>query len=267
MLNYIKIELRRAFIGKQMLIALILSCAITLLQILVDVVPVIKYLDDTMYPHTVFSKCLSLIYSMFPVYYILIIALIAAMPCAVNMYKDRKTGYIKNIFTRTSKKNYYIGQYAVAFISGGAVAVIPQIINILIVALILPSVQPYVGIGYCGISIGRMWEKIFYRNAYLYLAMYMVLDFVFFGLMNTLALSFSWLVKNTLSVILFPFITFQFLDLATSFVSYGWMSESFLRASQQMKTNPMEIVVLILIMIVITIVSIIYAIYRKDAFE
>lgn len=57
-----------------------------------------------MYPHTVFSKCLSLIYSMFPVYYILIIALIAAMPCAVNMYKDRKTGYIKNIFTRTSKK-------------------------------------------------------------------------------------------------------------------------------------------------------------------
>lgn len=101
----------------------------------------------------------------------------------------------------------------------------------------------------------------------MYLAMYMVLDFVFFGLMNTLALSFSWLVKNTLSVILFPFITFQFLDLATSFVSYGWMPESFLRASQQMKTNPMEIVVLILIMIVITIVSIIYAIYRKDAFE
>ena len=104
MINYIKIELKRAFINKTMLFAIIAGCLIAIIQIFVDVVPILQYQDPTNmenFPFTVFEKCLSLIEgSMFPVYYFIFIPIIAAVPYGMVMYKDRKQGYIKNVFTR-----------------------------------------------------------------------------------------------------------------------------------------------------------------------
>ena len=77
MINYIKIELKRAFINKTMLFAIIAGCLIAIIQIFVDVVPILQYQDPTNmenFPFTVFEKCLSLIEgSMFPVYYFIFI--------------------------------------------------------------------------------------------------------------------------------------------------------------------------------------------------
>lgn len=273
MINYIKIELKRAFINKTMLFAIIAGCLIAIIQIFVDVVPILQYQDPTNmenFPFTVFEKCLSLIEgSMFPVYYFIFIPIIAAVPYGMVMYKDRKQGYIKNVFTRNKKRNYYIAQYTTAFISAGVIVVIPQIVNVLIIALLLPSIVPYPGIGYVGIWGESMWINIYYSNPYVYLSMYWLLDFIFYGLLNTLALSLSWFVKNKFSVLMMPFIAFQALELIMSFNSkLEWMPESFLRPAQPMiYTSLKEIATLMFIMLFIAVLSVVYGIKKKDNYE
>lgn len=273
MINYIKLELRRAFINKNMLFAIMAGCVIAIAQVFVDIVPILQYQDPANldnFPFTVFEKCLSLIDgSMFPVYYFIFISIIAAIPYGMVLYKDRKQGYIKNVFIRSKKSNYYVAQYVTAFISAGVIVVIPQVVNVLITALLLPSIVPYPGIGYVGIWGDSMWSDIYYSNPYVYLVMYWLLDFVFYGLLNTLALSFSWLVKNKFSVLMMPFMFFQALELIMSFNrKLEWMPESFLRPSQPMiYTSFKEIVILILIMLFIAALSIVYGIKRKNNYE
>lgn len=253
--------------------ALLAGCGIALLQICVDTIPVLQYLEvsDTQnFPLTVFEKCLSLIQgSMFPVYYFLFIPMIAALPYGMVMYKDRKQGYIKNVFTRTKRSNYYVAQYVTAFVSAGVVAVIPQILNVLVTALMLPSVFPYPGIGYVGIWGENLWSDIYYKNPYLYLGLYWLLDFAFYGLLNTLALSVSWLLRSRFSVLMVPFLTIQGLELMMLFVGKpAWMPESFLRPAQPMLgTSLMEIIILMVFMLLFAIVSVIYGIRRKDYYE
>ena len=273
MINYIKLELKRAFHNKNMLWALLAGCGISIAQILVDTVPVLQYLDPSNtqdFPLTVFEKCLSLIEgSMFPVFYFIIIPIIAAVPYGTILFQDRKQGYIKNVFTRSKKSHYYIAQYVAAFMSAGVVAIVPQILNVLITALLLPSIIPYPGIGYVGIWGGSMWSDIYYANPYLYLCMYWILDFVFYGLLNTLALSLSWFVKNRFSVLLIPFMGFQALELIMVCNNkLEWMPEAFLRPAQPITNISFwKIIVLAVIILVIAVLSMIYGIRKKNNYE
>ena len=114
-----------------------------------------------------------------------------------------------------------------------------------------------------------MWSNIFYSTPYVYLAMYWMLDFIVYGLLNTLALSLSWLVNNKFSVLMIPFIVFQALGLIMDFIDKSaWMPENFLSPAQpQPGTSLKEIVILILIMLFISILSIVYGIKKKNNYE
>lgn len=273
MKNCIKIELDRAIRCRGMFIALLAGCSISIMQIIVDVIPLLKNQETevfTMFPFTVFEKYIGLIPgSMFPTYFYIFIPIIAAIPYALTTYSDRKTGYIKNVFTRTKRVNYYTSKYISAFISAGIVVVVPQILNLLIVALLLPSITPYPGIGYVGIFDNAMWSNIYYSNPYVYIFMYWALDFVFYGLLNTLAISMSWLFHNRFGIMLIPFIAFQFLEFGMQIIGkYAWMPESFLRPSQPMPgTSKTEIVILIVIMLILCVFSEIYGVKKKDYYN
>lgn len=273
MFNYIRIELRRAFKGQKMLIALAIGCVVAVAQIIVDIFPYMKYLRSDVYnsfPMTVFQKCMCLINgSMFPVYYYMYMPILAAIPYATTLYKDRKSGYTKQIFTRIKKSNYYVAQYIAAFLSAGIIAVIPQIINVMIIALILPSIQPYVGIGYVGVFDDAIFSEIYYKSSYTYILLYMIIDFVFYGVLNMLALSVSIFANGRFSVIMSSFIIFEVIELIMDLSGHAALEpSSFVRAAQpNYGTTIWEILLLITLLAAISVIAIIYNIKRGDVYD
>jgi len=279
MWNHIKIEILRAFKSKGMIFGLLAGCGIALIQIFIDVSFVLKYLHpisesvsakDIMFPHTVFQHALAFNFSSsITFYYYMAMPILAAIPFAVTLYKDQKSGYIKNVFTRTPKLHYYVAQYFAAFLSAGTIAVIPQILNVLVVALILPSTKPYPGIGYVGVLNDCMLSSIYYKNPYLYLLVFLLIDFVVFGLLNTLALSFSDLMKSEFSVLMIPFLIMQFIEFVTTFLGAERYSLLGLIMPSQpyIHTSIRTVIIYCMLMIIIDCFSIWKKLKRDDWYE
>lgn len=269
MFNIIKIEMDRAFRNTKMYLALFIGCMVSVAHVLIEVVPVLKYQEKdnfTMFPHTSYEHYMGTSAQMISLYFYMLAIILAAVPYATTAYTDRKTGYIKNIFTRTEKKNYYIAKYITAFLSAGVVAVVPQILDFIIVSLILPTIQPYPGIGYVGLFMENMWSEIYYDNAFIYIVMYWVLDFVIYGLINTISISAMWLVSGKIVFLLLPFIVTKCTDLVFEVAGVdNWQAQSFVRPCQPyVHTSFTVIVTYAFVLILICIVSGIYGVKKKD---
>ncbi len=271
MINYIRIELDRAFRNKKMAMAIFIGCMISILQIAFEVIPVLKYQDYSdfkSFPHTSFEHYMGLKNgSMFGLYYYLLIPILAAFPYAVTAYTDKKTGYLKSIFTRIGKKEYYVAKYVVTFLSGGVIAVLPQVINFMGVSVLLPSIQPYTGLGYVGLLPEAMWGKLFYSNAIIYIVLYWIFDFILYGLINTLAVAVMWFIQNQFVLLLFPFLYVKGMDLFMEVIHQpGLIPSVFLRPNQAYTSEHMVLgrSMFIVGLLGIDIISGIYGIWKKD---
>lgn len=212
MITMIKIELKRAISSKVLLVALIIGCAITVSHIFQWVLPQTQYLSLAFYktmhpPDSVFNTWVGGNgYSLQAYVFFLILPILAAIPYADTFFTDKESGFIKNVFVRVDKKYYYIAKYITVFIFGGLVILIPLVINLILTATLMPSLIPQVtSLTYTvgGIS---MWNSIFYTNPYLYVFMYLALDFIFGGIFATIALSISFFVNSRFIVLVTPFI-------------------------------------------------------------
>lgn len=272
MWNYLRVELDRAFKNSRLAAALTVGCLIAAVQVIFEVVPVLKYQEHgtfTSFPHTSYEHYIGLKNgSMLGAFFYMVIPLLMVFPYAGTAFTDWKTGYIKNIFVRTSKPNYYMAKYVTAFLTGGVIAVVPQIVNFLLVSAILPSIQPYAGIGYVGISARAMWAGIYYENAFLYIVLYWLFDFVMYGFLNTLAVSAAWLIKNWFVLLLVPFLAIRILDLVMETLQLnGLEPSSFLRPAQ-LNTSDFPILygaeIMSVVLVALALFSGCYGVHKSD---
>lgn len=214
LIKMIKIEISRAFNNTLFWIALLIGCAISVSHIITSVVPMLQYMDNIVqigrFPHSVFTKVLgSEGMSLETVLFYYILPIIAVIPFADSFYTDRKSGYIKNVFIRTKKTNYFVGKYIAVFLSAGVVVCIPLLLNVFFTAAILPSAMPVPELqGLFPIFNFRMWSGIYYSNPYLYIFLYIMLDAVFAGVLALISLSATYFVSNRFMVLLTPFIIY-----------------------------------------------------------
>lgn len=216
MRKMLKFELHRAFHHKFFLIALLIGTVIAVSHVFQNVLPMYKYLlstaADGLYPHSVFDKWIGGEgHSLQPMLFYLLFPLIAVLPFADSYFSDVQTGYMKNICTRTEKKNYCIAKYCATFISAGFVIVFPLVLNLILTACILPSVPPDPVAGTYGIWEFTTMGSIFLRFPYLYVLIYLLIDFIFGGLFACLSLVASFFVSNKFIVLLVPFVSYLFM--------------------------------------------------------
>ena len=99
--------------------------------------------------------------------YIRLLPIMVVLPYAATYYTDRRTGIIRNYYCRTKKINYLIAKFTAVFTTGGIVAVLPLLVNLLATAMLLPSMIWNNGtLCYCANS---MWSSIF-----LHILMYII---------------------------------------------------------------------------------------------
>jgi len=159
-------------------------------------------------PASVFNRWIGLagVSSVQPFLFFLIIPVLAAYPFGDSFFQDKETGYIKNLLMRTNNKDYCIAKFFAVFLSGGIVVVAPLILNLLVTMLFYPSLLPDPVTGMFALWDDTLWCLIFLHHPYLYVTIYMGLNFIFGGLFATICLPFSYLLGNRYIVLLVPFI-------------------------------------------------------------
>lgn len=220
MTNMIRIELKRAFVNRSFFVAFLIGLMICLWHFFEYVFPFVidsSYLsiepENSFFPLISFNCRLG--GSFVPVQsflYFLLLPLIATLPFGNSYVTDKKTGYIKNIYTRTKRKNYIIAKYVSVFLSGAAAVVLPLLINFYLTSLVLPSVVPD-SASYSSVVFSySKWSEIFYTHPFVFELLYLFITFVFSGLIASTALIISFFINNKLIVAFAPMILYVFLS-------------------------------------------------------
>lgn len=136
----------------------------------------------------------------------LLMPVIAVIPFGASLYVENKSGYVKNVYTKTNKRNYLCGKYIVAFISGGFVSALPLIFNYMIWLLFLPNMPEDVRSMQSVVTNKALFATVYSSNPTLYVMLYALLAFVFGGLFATVSVGISKLANNVFMVYLFPFL-------------------------------------------------------------
>ncbi len=212
MKNILRIEYKRAVHSIGMLAALIMGIGCIVYQ----VIPIIQNqiesskIEKIYHWHKTFTRggfynlWLPSYINGVTIYFFYFIGIIVALPYGISYYSDKKSGLIKNICNRVDKKKYLRAKYIAVFTTGGIAAVIPLIVDLLIVKIIIP-------IDYFGDLSNSILIAITKYNAFIidhpYIAMIliMVLWFIFAGALATVSLMISAVSNNFFTIQLTPF--------------------------------------------------------------
>ncbi|MFO7296011.1 MAG: hypothetical protein C0P72_008310 [Clostridia bacterium] len=134
-----------------------------------------------------------------------LLPLFATIPYGWSYFVELKSGYVKNVVTRVSKRDYFLSKYIAVFVSGGLAVAIPLALNFLIMALVVPALTPDKSYIYYHLSQPNMWSGLYYTQPFLFVIGYLVIDFIFCGLIATISMALSFYVKNRFAIVILPF--------------------------------------------------------------
>lgn len=234
MKELLQIELDRAFKRKGTVIALGLGLLIVLVHLIHNMPPALEatkvmmnYFDSDkglIYPRNVFTSWIGGEgYSVESFLFYLILPLIAAMPYSGSFLEDLSSGFAKNICIRVRKKDYLTAKYIAVFLTAGTVVVIPLFVNLLLSAMILPSIPPQVADG-TFITANKVLYSLYGAYPYVYFAIYLLIDFAAAGFLGTVGLAMSFYTSNRFIAAAVPFIGCIFLYSVSNLYGMGGYS-------------------------------------------
>lgn len=153
--------------------------------------------------------------------YFFIFPLLVAIPYGWSYCLEKQTGYLRNMVVRAGRTPYYLSKYLAVFVSGGLTMVIPMLLSVLLTAMVFPAVAPNVlyDTNY-GVSRGDILSMFYYAQPFLYILFYLLIDFVFCGLIACMAFAAASWVKYRAIVMILPFFCFLVLDYAKTPLFY-----------------------------------------------
>ncbi|TGA96894.1 hypothetical protein E4665_13610 [Sporolactobacillus shoreae] len=147
--------------------------------------------------------------------FILILPLLASLAYADAYAEDFNSGYIKNIVTKVSKKKYLMIRYAVNYCLGGTVVVFPLVLNFLGQMTSFPLIENNYYFGMILVPNGNFLPDLNYQHPVLYILLRLFLFFLLGGILASIGLAFSTVLKNRYIVLVVPFLAFMGFDLFT----------------------------------------------------
>lgn len=264
MKKMMKIELERAFTSIGLKLSLMIGMIIVIEHFVRMVLPMAieplryyQYSDPSSMPASVFNYWIGGSVNFENELFVRIIPLLAAIPYAITYCSDIRTGIVKNYYIRTKKINYLFSKYLAVFLTGGTAVIVPLLINFLATAAVLPSLVWITGT--FPVNANGLWSSIFYSYPYLYIIMYMCLQFVCGGLLATLALVISSWINNIFMALLSPYIICEFLNAVTRLSKTIWIRGlAPYRMFNMCQVNPNYAVSYIIFIITILCVSILF---------
>lgn len=233
--NMLKLELKKAICNKLFFLCIFMGCIITMFSFIPNLQSYYRDINtfkeiqssgtvvynsyaplNSLFNHWIGAEAIT----MGSVSYFFLFPILISMPYGWSYRIEKKKGYIRNVVLRCGKLRYYFSKYVAIFVSGGLAMVIPLIFNFILTAMFVPAVCPdptYVT-GY-GILTSSFLSKLFYTNPFLYVFIYLLVDFIFCGLISCLCLALASFIKNRVVIVLMPFFALLlFRYICTSFI-------------------------------------------------
>lgn len=137
--------------------------------------------------------------------------ILAALPFAASYCSEKKSGYEKNVVTRTSRKNYFRSKYWATFISGGISVAIPFLFSFMWIFTMMKYREPISASQAPMVSGTSFMCVLYFTHPFIYCLIFLVAIFVFGGFFATTSLSISQLTGNIFTILLVPFMVIMFL--------------------------------------------------------
>ena len=238
-MNQLKTEFRRVFSSSGMLLSISIGSVITLLHVFqtpLQLHTLNLNKDFELYPFE--SPCSAIanwigadVISLESFLFYMLMPLLATLPFASSFFSDKKSGYLKNIYARSSRKDYLISKYIAVFVSAGIAVIVPLILNLMICMVLLPNTTPEPSAGASAIQPLHLFSMIYYTKPTLYLIIYLIIDFIFAGLFACISLTCSFFTNYKIIVLICPFFVQLILDTFCDLIGkYDWSCTSFLRS-------------------------------------
>lgn len=157
----------------------------------------------SMFNHWIGGEAVSLGTSVF----FFIFPLLCAIPYGWSYCVEKNSGYRRTIIVQSGKRNYYMAKYIATFISGGLAMVIPMIFSFILAAAYFPAIKPDVMYDiYYAVFKNSLMSELFYTTPFLYVVIYLCIDFVFCGALACCSMAMAAFVKQKYVVTLVPFV-------------------------------------------------------------
>lgn len=235
----LRLELRRAFCNPLFFLSLAVGLGICLWQFAEYILPWWGFQYWVEYPSSVYHLWLGgQNGSLQPLLYYLLIPILCALPYGNSYYFDLQSGYVNQIVTRGERKNYVLAKVVTSFLSGAVIAVLPLLLDFLLTGCNYPAVRPQSGLGFYAIGEPDILGELFYRSPVLYLTLFLLLNAVFFGLMNIISLWAADFVQNRFWIVLMPFLVYMFVFCILQFTNQiRFAPFFFLRSGQPFRSS------------------------------
>lgn len=230
MRNCIRIELKKAFFNKIMIgtsiivIFLVIWQGITTYRIYLN--DIMEYKNGNIFGNPMITAASLFVHwigadvtSFQSSAFFFLLPLFVTLPYGWSLIGEIRSGYLKNMFVRISRRTYFFSKYIAVFISAALLIMIPLFFNFFVLALFLPALKidniyPYGILGERG-----MWSGIYYQNPFLYTIMYIVMDGIFAGLIACISVTISFFVKHKVTVLAVPFFLMMVIDYLDKIIS------------------------------------------------
>lgn len=228
MKNILKLEITKAVKNKFFLFSITFGC---LLGIVTQIDESITYFRDMEYVkkgkylssagYSVFNSWIGAPdFSVAVSVFFFVLPLLAAIPYGWSCCEERNSGYRRSIIVHTGKNQYYLSKYIATFISGGLAIAIPMVFSFFLAHLFLPVVMPLPE----NMELYAVWAESFmswfyYNTPYLYVLLYIIIDFIFAGLLACITMAVTTVVRQKWIVVIIPLFFCLIVDFLSKFVT------------------------------------------------
>lgn len=136
-------------------------------------------------------------------WYIFMMPIIAALPYSLTYIEDVENNMITNINSRINHSRYVGTKIIINAVSGGIAVTIPIIISLIITSLVFGgTIQDFSTYK----AFGGAFNELFRNNYYVYVLIHLAIEFLFGFSYATIALAVSTQIKNSMAILLSPFL-------------------------------------------------------------
>lgn len=247
------IDFKRAILSKRFLVVCIFGILISTVHFYYKVILTNAYNIGPSGYYNPFMIWISKdVFSIYAQIFLNIFPILASIVYSDSYWIDKYSGFIKNIYTRAKKVDYLISKYLTIFVVGGVSVSIPLLCSLLLMFMSLPAVTPSV---FSQFDLSKdMFGNLFYNHPYIYIWIYLFLNFVFGGLCSTLGLAISTFSKNRFLAILGPLIVYLSMYMLETIGFPQLVPSRFLSAGQPVSNiNINSIIVIFIIFFTVSI--------------
>lgn len=213
MTKIVREEIYRSLRNGGMLISLVIGCAIALVQVIHCQIPAYQMnqtIDFEKFPILFLYTVSDTWIGGSPVYmetflYFLVLPILAALPFGTSYFTDNKSGFLKGIYMRCSRRQYLTAKYIAGFLSGGIAVTIPILLNLACAVCLLPNLPAQSVLPHNGIDATNLFYSVYFSKPLLYILIFLCIDFILGGIWACFALAASFVSDYRIIIMLAPF--------------------------------------------------------------